>query len=275
MEESFPKLETLRYWIKERELIRSKRERGDPKPWTTDPILQKYRFCNVHREDDRVTRWIRQSWGGWVDHPNYTLGMAIARFFNWPDTLDELGFPLVWDPTVALKKVQNRAARGEKVWSSAYIVSTNGVDMLKSPYIIKYVLDPIAKAAYRPLEGDTLSKVSGVLLNFYGVSNFLAGQIVADLKNTKGHPLTRALDLKTWCISGPGSLRGMNRCMGQRLNRSIRELEFRTRVNILRECVKNVADVDAQDMQNCLCEFDKYVRASSGEGRPRQNYPGV
>jgi hypothetical protein len=33
--------------------------------------------------------------------------------------------------------------------------------------------------------------------------------------------------------------------------------------------------IHAQDLQNCLCEFDKYERVRLGEGRPRSNYPGV
>jgi hypothetical protein len=274
MESCFPELQTLCYWIRERELIRIRREQGNLKPWTADPILQKYRFCNVHREDDRVTRWIRQNWSGWVEHPHYTLGMAIARFFNWPDTLAEIGFPVLWDPKITLAKIRAREARKEKVWSSAYIVSTNGVQMSKPMYIINYVLDPIAKAAYRPTEGTTLEQASLVILNFYGVSNFLSGQIVADLKNTPGHPLGKAQDLATWCTSGPGSIRGLNRLMQRRINHPISEREFRVRVNLLREHVREWIDVDAQDMQNCLCEVDKYIRTRNGEGRPRQNYPG-
>ena len=29
-----------------------------------------------------------------------------------------------------------------------------------------------------------------------------------------------------------------------------------------------------QDLQNCLCEFDKYVRVYNGEGTPRSRYDG-
>jgi hypothetical protein len=31
---------------------------GDPPPWTDDPVLQRYSFCNVYREFDRQTLWI-------------------------------------------------------------------------------------------------------------------------------------------------------------------------------------------------------------------------
>ena len=49
----------LFYWVAERERIRVRKESGQPFPWTDDPILATYRFCNVRREDDRVTIWVR------------------------------------------------------------------------------------------------------------------------------------------------------------------------------------------------------------------------
>ena len=45
-------------FCKERENIRSSRESGEPFPWTEDLILQKGRFLNVFREDDRVSKAI-------------------------------------------------------------------------------------------------------------------------------------------------------------------------------------------------------------------------
>lgn len=49
------------HWIIEREKIRIKKETGEPFPWTEDPILKAYRFCNVRREDDTVTKWIAEN----------------------------------------------------------------------------------------------------------------------------------------------------------------------------------------------------------------------
>ena len=34
-------------------------------------------------------------------------------------------------------------------------------------------------------------------------------------------------------------------------------------------------NLHAQDVQNCFCEYDKYVRVLNNEGRPRSTYPGV
>ena len=47
-------------WITEREAIRLRRIAGNPPPWTDDPILREWSFCNVCREADHTTEWIAQ-----------------------------------------------------------------------------------------------------------------------------------------------------------------------------------------------------------------------
>jgi hypothetical protein len=49
-------------WIAEREAIRIRRESGAPQPWTNDPIMQAWSFCNVRREHDRTTIWTAKNW---------------------------------------------------------------------------------------------------------------------------------------------------------------------------------------------------------------------
>jgi hypothetical protein len=44
---------------RERESIRRGRLAGALPPWTHDPIFRQWRFCNVHRENDRTTIWFR------------------------------------------------------------------------------------------------------------------------------------------------------------------------------------------------------------------------
>lgn len=270
-------VQILCYWIKERELIRRAKERGEPKPWTADPILRKYRFCNVHREDDTVTKWIRLEWGKYALHENYTTAMAMARFINWPDTLEYLGYPVEWDAQALLERLKELEKSASKVWTSAYIVSTNGNKMLKADYVILNVLDPIQKANLKPAEGETLEHFYHRLHSFIGVGSFYAGQIIADLKNTAGNELALASDYHTWCISGPGSRRGYNRILNRNFRDAVREKDFLETVWGLRQIVHDEIgmDMDAQDMQNCLCEYDKYMRVKLGEGKPRQQYPGV
>jgi hypothetical protein len=273
MEES---LRILFHWIKERESIRLKKEAGEPKPWTTDPILQSYRFCNVHREHDTVTRWIRNHWTQ-SEHPNFVLAMAMARFINWPDTLQDVGFPHVWEPWHIKNVMNSRGKYGHKVWTSAYIVSTNGRKSNKVDYIVDEVLGPLAHAHIDVSPKDTLASMHKRLIFFSGIGTFMSGQIIADLKNTIGCPLNDAPDFSTWCTPGPGSLRGANRIIGRLKEAPITNDGFLEIVNKIQKIVAERTDIilHAQDMQNCLCEFDKYMRVKNAEGRPRQSYPGV
>jgi hypothetical protein len=136
----------LFYWVRERERIRiAKEEDGAPAPWTEDSILATYRFCNVRREDDLVTLWIseniRQSYAG---HPLLWLMLCIARQINWPDTLDDLIGSSAWPSNCAFhpreitKALNYRKARGEKIYTGAYMISApsqKGAD--KQAYIAR------------------------------------------------------------------------------------------------------------------------------------------
>ena len=86
-----------------------------PYPWSGDPILTEFSFCNVYRELDKVTIWIRENWREPHDeNPNLPLAMAMARQINWPDTLEEIGFPEHWNPERIKAIMQGRMNRKEK-----------------------------------------------------------------------------------------------------------------------------------------------------------------
>jgi len=87
----------LCYWICEREAIRLLKEAGEPPPGTTDPILSAWSFTNVHREDDRVSRWLAANWRTpHADDRDLWFAMCVARLVNWPPTLAELGYAAPW-----------------------------------------------------------------------------------------------------------------------------------------------------------------------------------
>jgi len=48
------------WFIKERESIRRKKEFGSSPPWTDDHILQRFKFCNIWRQDDKTTKAIQE-----------------------------------------------------------------------------------------------------------------------------------------------------------------------------------------------------------------------
>lgn len=255
-------LDRLQFWIAERERIRILKEAGAPKPWTQDPILQSYRFCNVHREDDAVTRWIREKWREpFMGHDNMVPAMALARLVNWPPCLDFIGFPEIWDEEEYVSMMQSLKDEGHRLWSGAYMVTAGGKKEPKHVAVCRMVTQ------FCVMRTDFLSCYDAWQEFQYvpGMGSFLAAQMVADLKHT--HVLKEMDDVYTFCAPGPGSMKGMNLLHDLPENTDWSQEEFENAVNHLRTFSPEF--VDAQDMQNCLCEFFKYSRGTS-----RSKYPG-
>lgn len=268
-------------FIKERERVRLAKEVGKPRPWTADPILDKYRFCNVHREDDYVTRWLRANWYRHLaDSQDLWFAAVVARLFNQPDALyDIMPYVLPWKPEKVRAILHRRKAAGKKNFNAAYIVSTNGIAMDKVDYIVQRVLTPLwnARKQLRPYKTQHLSEFHAALMRFDGMGSFIAAQVVADLKHEVLCDLSTAPDLNTFAASGPGSRRGMSRLLYAEPGWSIPEGQWHDHLTKLRAEVNKLLKssgiwLDAQDLQNCLCEFDKYERARFGQGEPKQIY---
>jgi hypothetical protein len=260
------------------------REQNKPKPWTKDPILQRYRFCNVQREDDTVTRWIADQWRDPnADNPDNWFAMAVARWINWPETLRNICYPVPWKPVQVVKVMKAMRARGEKLWTGAYMIGTQGNAKDKVDFIVDDVLTPMwaKRATYRPGKGDSLFHFNCRLQTAYAMrGGFMGGQVIADIKYTDKF-LLEASDWYTFAISGPGSRRGLNRVLCNDVDAKLSEAIWRENLAILREKVlpilfiNDIPPLHAQDIQNCLCEFDKYERVRLGQGYPRSTYPGV
>lgn len=267
-------------FVRERQTIHERRAAGMPPPWTADPLLTRYRFCNVRREDDRVTRWIQENWlrPHERDLPACIFAMAVARLVNWPPSLERIGWPVPWSAARFVKAVDGIRAAGGKAYSSAYMIRAVEAAQgggTKATYLTSYVLTPLWKARERLAQARSLEELHRALLTFYGMGSFIAAQIVADVKWTPA--LRPAPDWATFAAPGPGSMRGLNRVRGRELKAPWDPEEWHVELLRLRKAVlpklpRGLRDLDAQNLQNCLCEFDKYMRAKNGEGRPRQNF---
>ncbi len=286
-----PREVDLAYWINERELIRGRKDAALTPPWSTDPHMANVRYCNIRREDDRVTRWVMKNWRNPNrDSPLLTLGMVTARMINWPPSLDIIGFPTAgvsFDRWAGEAKglIRNLQREDEKAWTSAYTISTCGRAMKKEDYVFDHVLAQVSRQGWAYTKRDDepidLADAFSNLTRIDGLGSFLAAQVVADLKNTPGHPLAESSDWWSWSAPGPGSLRGLQAFYGgQWRGRSITASVY---PHAIRECAdltfpllaRYVGQLHMQDFQNCLCEFSKFIRMKEGDGRARNSYtPG-
>lgn len=251
-----------------------------PKPWTTDSILRDYRFCNVYRELDTVTQWISNNWRSPnADHPDLWFAMAVARWVNWPETLEAIGLPLPWNPKKFLAAIEKRRSMEAKVWTGAYMIGTQGNAKDKPLFIAENVLQPLwdRRKELRPVSGQLIDSFARPIIATKNQGTFMVGQIVADTKYAGA--LANAPDWWDWAVSGPGSRRGLNRIVGRDLDKGWNEMLFLNTLHALQREIEAILPpwmprLHAQDLQNCLCEFDKYERVRLGQGKPRSRYPG-
>ena len=279
-------IERLLGFADEREVIRRRRAKGQPAPWTDDPILQEWSFCNVRREHDRGTRWYATNWREpHADDPDLGFATVVYQFINWPNTAAELGYPVPWNAREFLDVMADRKARkarGDKIktYGDAYMIRADAQHGRETPiYQVEAIFNPLwdARLRLRPRAGDRLQDYLERLAPFHGLGRgFMTGQVIADMKYVE--PLSSARDWASFCVPGPGSDRGLNRVLGRPVKASWQEAEWRAEMRQLheeirpdlREIVKG--GLYGQDLNNLLCEFDKYERVRLGEGKPKRRF---
>lgn len=277
----------LWHWVRERERIRERKARGDALPWTQDPILAAYRFCNVRREDDRGTIWVREHVREpFADHPQLWLMLCICRQINWPDTLAELiatrgAWPDAHDfsPARITVVLEDRKRRGEKIYTGAYMISappTKGAN--KQAYIAESVIGDLWERRVLFDEHGSwysMEQTHQRIMGSKGWGPFMAYQAVVDMRFTR--LLDQAEDRATWAAAGPGTLRGLNRLHGRDVDFALRQRQALAEMREIYEIArgKTGVEMDLSDVPNILCETDKYLRVRTGQGRPRAMYvPG-
>lgn len=273
-------------------------------PYTDDPILQQYRFCNVFRELDRVTVWVEQNIRKpFKDHPDLWLMLAIARYINWPETLQRLiEYTGAWpDGDHGEFKPERLGTaldflKGElpKLYTGAYMIRAESnpnaewYSWTKQQYIARIVIGRLwedreqwrAMLEDQPEGGLELEAVWQLFQSprYIGWGPFMSYQVVVDLRWT--HYLRNAPDINTWAALGPGSRRGLNRLAGRDLDFNLTQAQGLEEMRQIWEEQDQyrapwVPRIDLSDIQNCLCETDKYLRVKLGEGKPRAQYvPG-
>jgi len=250
-------IKTLADFAAARHRIYLRRASGEPGPWTDDPILRDNRFCNVFRELDTVTIWIRKNIRErWADHPHLWFMLCIARYINWPPTLARLieladkegiacwpshpdftcgeksitGQRFASDLTWALTQI----AKEGKVYTGAYMIraesnrNVHWYSWSKHKYIAEIVLGRLwedreawAEALEPDVSGQALQPSLQAIWDRFQEPRYIGwGPFMAyEVVTDLRHTryLRGAPDIQTWANAGPGAIRGLNRLHGREL----------------------------------------------------------
>lgn len=283
-------------FIEERENIRLRRESGKPYPWTQEPILQTYRFTNINRENDAVSKHyqktVRSRYG---ESPIVFPATVFYRWFNRISTCDAF-----FNRT---NFRNNSSAFEEYIYKTGEDMSIGDLNVLLN--CLQELPPPHVTGSYIVTGKPGYPKGEGVLRYFYqwchrqwrniwinwrinppllseidkaicsdGLGSFMRAQIIADLKYL---PFLRNVpDWWTWAAPGPGSMRGLNIVLNQLMEQPWNAENWLIELCKLNDIVTPMLEeigidrLHNQDLQNCLCEFSKFTKVSRGVGRPRQ-----
>lgn len=267
------------YFAYERQNIFIKKQNGEPSPWTNDPILQEYKFCNSYRVNDRVSQYLLKNIiynGKTYSKEDMLFRILLFKLFNkestWELLITKLGDITLsnFDFNKYSKILTEAIEKNIKIYNDAYISCANKaygynhkhdnhLSLLKQIFIID-------KSHLKILESKTMQEAFNILKSYPLIGNFMAYQLVTDINYS---------DIVNWredefTIAGPGSLRGIKKCFidtGNKTNEEIikymyehQEEEFK-RLNFNFKRIGN-RPLQLIDCQNIFCELDKYCRVA-------------
>ncbi|MEX0748841.1 MAG: nucleotide kinase domain-containing protein [Candidatus Saccharimonadales bacterium] len=266
------------YYAAERQAIFQRRARGEPGPWTDDPILATYKFCNVFRASDRVSQYLIRNIA-YIDpqaDPSDVLFRVIAfRFFSRPETWDEITNylgrqPLITDleDDILTRALAHVKEINGKLYTGAFILCANTAYGHSEKYLNHialfrhmFILDHLDK---KLLAAISLGDVYQLLRSYPLIGDFMAYQLTIDLNytpyiNFSENSFTRA---------GPGALRGINKAFKSRGDLSPEEIILQMVERQDDEFSRLGLEFDglhgrklhAIDCQGLFCELDKYCR---------------
>lgn len=289
------RLDQFWLFVAERQAIwyrRSVLERAPP--WTQDPVLASNRFTNVYRILDPGTQYVVDEILA-KDAPaaEVLFNVIIYRLIGRRETHQELGFQLssnfrLEDFAAKLHRIR---ARGEPVFTAAYMVSAyenmGTRDKIENVGRLFAHLRRVVGEIYQQLAVAPSSEAAfGILRKLPGLGDFLAFQILVDLLYHLPH-VRRLLPFSNddWAIAGPGARRGVRILAGEASRAKELQVMRFLRTNQRQELRRlgltfhaplgpsgEAIPLSLADVQNCLCEYHKYVKIREGTGRARRRF---
>jgi hypothetical protein len=271
------------YWLfaARRQAAFLRRAGGLPWPWSDDPILQKYKFCNVYRAADRVSQYLIRNviCGDGCGSPCDQLFQIVAfrtfsRIETWEAVVNRLGVAPTLEHLIsgqfeaALDAV--KAERGG-LYTGAFILCATKAfgfeEKHKNHCALFRHMFLEHDVATKILESSSLETLVQLLASFPLTGPFMSYQIAIDLNysdlvNFGENDYTQA---------GPGAMRG--------IKKAFVDLGTYTPEDVIAAMVEKQDSefarmglefgglwgrrLHAIDCQGLFCELDKYCREAA------------
>lgn len=252
-------------FIRERHAVFNRRMAGEPGPWTDDPILRSRKFTNVFRWLDPGSQFVITDL--MCDDPEtFLMRCFLYRHTNLPEAwqayaADTGRYPGLEDLDDLREFWLGYKDEGGRIFSGAYMIypqsSVAGTDKICSVIdLTKRLRDKGVFFHFTAVEYGQEYRFR-LLRNNKGVADFMSMQILTDF----GYSTEFRED--QFVVPGPGAKKGAA-FLGIPATEAIDWAwlaVLQTQPGLEVEGVPRW--ISKMDIQNCLCEYSKYVRYQS------------
>lgn len=271
------------YWkfAAERQRAFEARVAGAPQPWSTDRILQTYKFCNVFRAADRVSQYlIRNVCYNTELHSDADVIFQIVAFrtfsniATWKGIVQDLGHA----PTIAnladgsfTAALEATLRRNGKLYTGAFILCASDAYGMTRKHLnhVELFKDMFLKSslASAVLEAPSLRSIYNAVHTFPLMGDFMSYQIAIDINYSALVDFSE----NEFTQAGPGAVRGIKKVFEDTSGLTSSDV-----INWMVDHQDEEFDrlglsfhglwgrrIHAIDAQNLFCETDKYCREAA------------
>lgn len=252
-----------------------------PPPWTSDPILNTYKFCNAYRVSDRVSQYLIKNViydeNKSQNEEEVLFRILLFKIFNkietWEYLESKIGDYITlsnFDLEGYSNILQEAMNIGYVIYTSAYMSCAskefgydkkhqNHLALIDKMVVKDRVINPIVKA-------KSLEEIFHILESYPLLGKFMAYQLATDINYSE----VINFDDNSFTIAGPGAERGINKCFIDTKGKSYADVIYwmtENQENEFQRLGLNFKSLwgrplQAIDCQNLFCETDKYCRAA-------------
>lgn len=283
--------DTLWRFAAERQRTFFRRAQGHGEPWTADAVISEYRFTNAYRAADRVSQYLIGTVipDSRAAADDVFVRVMLFKLFNRISTWQLLERSVGrigadnFDAELLAAHLDQAMADGATLYSAAYIIPPPPMGAHRKHRNHLRLLDQMLhdRVPDRVAEASSLCGVYELLCAYPSIGRFLAYQFTIDINYSD----LIDFDEMDFVVPGPGAASGIAKCFS--------DTDGLDNADLIRRLTETAAEhFDAVnedflalwgrplhliDVQNLLCEVDKYARVAhphlaNGRVRIKQGY---
>lgn len=252
-----------------------------PPPWTSDSIINTYKFCNAYRASDRVSQYLIKNViydeNRSKNEEEVILRILLFKIFNkietWEYLENRIGDYITlsnFNSNAYSDILQEAMNLGYVIYTSAYMSCASkefGYDKKHQNHLA--LIDKMVvqdRVVNRIVEAKKFEDVFHIIQEYPLLGKFMAYQLATDINYSE----IINFDENSFTIAGPGAERGISKCFVDTDGKTYADIIHWMTENQEREFQRLGLNfqslwgrpLQSIDCQNLFCETDKYCRAA-------------